>query len=173
MVKEYFHMVAEEISLFFQNLPDSAFAPTRNSLNAKILDVTETLKDQFIELVNRDVAKTNMSYFIFWIKSSLDAEFDVHCVIAKTILRIPDLVKHKQAQTMHSCLLFHIFSQQNSITIVYADRKAATGAPVNDAIVDTATGQPTPSQGLYSIWTHVPRSSLPVTRAPNRLALMG
>ncbi|KAM5219559.1 zinc finger BED domain-containing protein 5-like [Hipposideros larvatus] len=70
-VKEHLHMLAEEISSYFPNLPDTPFALARSPFTVKVEDVSETAQEEFIELINNDAARTDfstMSVTKFWIK---------------------------------------------------------------------------------------------------------
>ncbi|XP_070270292.1 LOW QUALITY PROTEIN: protein FAM200C [Myotis yumanensis] len=70
-VKEHLHMLADEISSYFPNLPDIPFALARSSFTVKVEDVPETAQEEFIKLINNDAARTDFSTMPvtkFWIK---------------------------------------------------------------------------------------------------------
>ncbi|KII72674.1 hypothetical protein RF11_15183 [Thelohanellus kitauei] len=70
-IKEHFHMLTDEISLYFPNLPYTPFALIRSPLSVNVGDVPESSQEEFIELINSDAAKTDfssMSISQFWIK---------------------------------------------------------------------------------------------------------
>ncbi|XP_040191825.1 zinc finger BED domain-containing protein 5-like [Rana temporaria] len=143
-VKEHLQMLADEISLYFPNVPDTPFALARCPFTVKIEDVPENAQEEFIDLITSDAAKndfSSMSVNKFWIKylqsypvlseivlclllpfpttylcetgfssllvikskyrSSLVAEDDLRCALAKTAPRISDLVRKKQPQCSH------------------------------------------------------------------------
>ncbi|KAM5251205.1 zinc finger BED domain-containing protein 5-like [Hipposideros larvatus] len=84
-VKEHLHMLAEEISSYFPNLPDTPFAPARSPFTVKVEDVSETAQKEFIEL-NNDAARTDFSTMPvtkFWIKC-----LQSYPALSKTMLRL-------------------------------------------------------------------------------------
>ncbi|KAM7053597.1 uncharacterized protein WM277_006691 isoform 1-T1 [Molossus nigricans] len=70
-VKEHLHMLADEISLYFPNLPDTPCALARSPLTVKVEDVPETAQEEFIEFINSDALRTDFSTMPitkFWIQ---------------------------------------------------------------------------------------------------------
>ncbi|XP_015421155.1 PREDICTED: zinc finger BED domain-containing protein 5-like [Myotis davidii] len=70
-VKEHLHMLADEISSYFPNLPETPFANARSPFTVKVEDVPETAQEEFIELINNDAVRTDFSTMPvtkFWIK---------------------------------------------------------------------------------------------------------
>ncbi|KII60967.1 hypothetical protein RF11_13940 [Thelohanellus kitauei] len=59
--KEHFHILGDEISIYFPHLPDTYFGLARSPFTVKVEDVPETSQEEFIELINSDVAKTDLS----------------------------------------------------------------------------------------------------------------
>ncbi|XP_040275677.1 protein ZBED8-like [Bufo bufo] len=85
-VKEHLHMLEDEISLYFPNLPDTPFALARSPFTVKVEDVPETAQEEFIELINNDAARTDFSTMPvtkFWIK-----HFQSYPVLSETVLRL-------------------------------------------------------------------------------------
>ncbi|XP_019509197.1 PREDICTED: zinc finger BED domain-containing protein 5-like [Hipposideros armiger] len=85
-VKEHLHMLAEEISSYFPNLPDTPFALARSPFTVKVEDVAETAQEEFIELTNNDAARTDFStmpVIKFWIKCLQSYPF-----LSETVLRL-------------------------------------------------------------------------------------
>nr|XP_056706361.1 zinc finger BED domain-containing protein 5-like [Euleptes europaea] len=85
-VKEHLHMLADEISSYFPNLPDIPFALARSPFTVKVEDVPETAQEEFIELINSDAAKTDFSTMPvtkFWIKC-----LQSYPVLSETVLRL-------------------------------------------------------------------------------------
>lgn len=85
-VKEHLHMLAEEISSYFPNLPDTPFALARSPFTVKVEDVSETAQEEFIELINNDAARTDFSTMPvtkFWIKC-----LQSYPVLSETVLRL-------------------------------------------------------------------------------------
>ncbi|XP_040275585.1 protein ZBED8-like [Bufo bufo] len=85
-VKEHLHMLEDEISLYFPNLPDTPFALARSPFTVKVEDVPETAQEEFIELINNDAARTDFSTMPvtkFWIK-----HLQSYPVLSETVLRL-------------------------------------------------------------------------------------
>ncbi|XP_015677944.1 SCAN domain-containing protein 3-like [Protobothrops mucrosquamatus] len=85
-VKEHLHMLADEISSYFPNLPDTPFALARSPFTVKVENVPETAQKEFIELVNSDAARTDFSTMPvtkFWIKC-----LQSYPVLSETVLRL-------------------------------------------------------------------------------------
>jgi hypothetical protein len=85
-VKEHLHMLADEISLYFPNLPDTPFALARSPFTFKVEDVPETAQEEFIEIINSDAARTDFSTMPitkFWIKC-----LQLYPVLSETVLRL-------------------------------------------------------------------------------------
>ncbi|XP_048344945.1 protein ZBED8-like isoform X2 [Sphaerodactylus townsendi] len=85
-VKEHLHMLADEISSYFPNLPDTPFALASSPFTVKIEDVPETAQEEFIELINSDAARTDFSTMPvtkFWIKC-----LQPYPVLSETVLRL-------------------------------------------------------------------------------------
>nr|KAF6369003.1 hypothetical protein mMyoMyo1_010410 [Myotis myotis] len=85
-VKEHLHMLADEISSYFPNLPDTPFALARSPFTVKVEDVPETAQEEFIELINNDTARTDFSTMPvtkFWIKC-----LQSYPVLSETVLRL-------------------------------------------------------------------------------------
>ncbi|KII73220.1 hypothetical protein RF11_09808 [Thelohanellus kitauei] len=159
--EKHFNLLAEEIS-YSPNLPDSPFALARSRFTVKVEYVIETSREEFIDLINSDVSKTDFSsksISQLWIKclqsysvmsetylrhlfpfpktylcptrssrllfimskfrSRLNAEVELRCVLSKTILRIPDLVKQKQAQACTDVYLVAHIVKNIFINAVY------------------------------------------------------
>ncbi|XP_060629099.2 protein FAM200C-like [Anolis sagrei] len=85
-VKEHFHMLVEEIPLYFPNLPDTPFALARSPFSVEIEDVPEGAQEEFIELINSGAAKTDFSTMPvakFWIKC-----LQSYPVLSEIVLRL-------------------------------------------------------------------------------------
>ncbi|XP_039180852.1 zinc finger BED domain-containing protein 5-like isoform X2 [Crotalus tigris] len=85
-VKEHLHMLADEISSYFPNLPDTPFALARNPFTVKVENVPETAQEEFIELINSDAARTDFSTMPvtkFWIKC-----LQSYPILSETVLRL-------------------------------------------------------------------------------------
>ncbi|XP_053431246.1 protein ZBED8-like isoform X2 [Nycticebus coucang] len=85
-VKEHLHMLADEITSYFPNLPDTPFALARSPFTVKVEDVPETAQEEFIELINSDAARTDFSTMPvtkFWIKC-----LQSYPVLSETVLRL-------------------------------------------------------------------------------------
>ncbi|XP_040275778.1 protein ZBED8-like [Bufo bufo] len=85
-VKEHLHMLEDEISLYFPNLPDTPFVLARSPFTVKVEDVPETAQEEFIELINNDAARTDFSTMPvtkFWIK-----HLQSYPVLSETVLRL-------------------------------------------------------------------------------------
>ncbi|XP_066450060.1 SCAN domain-containing protein 3-like [Eleutherodactylus coqui] len=85
-VKEHLHMLADEISSYFPNLPDTPFALARSPFTVKVEDVPETVQEEFIDLINNDAAKTDFSTMPltkFWIKC-----LQLYPILSETVLRL-------------------------------------------------------------------------------------
>ncbi|XP_040289892.1 protein ZBED8-like [Bufo bufo] len=85
-VKEHLHMLEDEISLYFPNLPDTPFALARSPFTVKVEDVPETAQEEFIELINNDAARTDFSTMPvtkFWIK-----HLQSYPILSETVLRL-------------------------------------------------------------------------------------
>ncbi|KAK1346652.1 hypothetical protein QTO34_000512, partial [Cnephaeus nilssonii] len=118
-VKEHLHMLADEISSYFPNLPDTPFALARSPFTVKVEDVPETVQEEFIELINSDAARTDFSTMPvtkFWIKC-----LQSYPVLSETVLRLllPFLTTYL-CETRFSSLLV-IKSKYRSILVVEDD----------------------------------------------------
>ena len=85
-VKEHLHMLADEISSYFPNLPNTPFALARSPFTVKVDDIPETAQEEFIELINSDAARndfSSMSVTKFWIKC-----LQSYPVLSETVLRL-------------------------------------------------------------------------------------
>lgn len=85
-VKEHLHMLADEISTYFPNLPNTPFALARSPFTVKVDDIPETAQEEFIELINSDAARndfSSMSVTKFWIKC-----LQSYPVLSETVLRL-------------------------------------------------------------------------------------
>ncbi|XP_034277935.1 zinc finger BED domain-containing protein 5-like isoform X1 [Pantherophis guttatus] len=84
--KEHLHMLEDEVSSYFPNLPDTPFALARSPFTVKIEDVPETAQEEFIELINSDAARTDfatMPVTKFWIQC-----LQSYPVLSETALRL-------------------------------------------------------------------------------------
>ncbi|XP_015685817.1 protein ZBED8-like, partial [Protobothrops mucrosquamatus] len=85
-VKEHLHMLADEISSYFPNLPDTPFALARSPFTVKVENVPGTAQEEFIDLINSDAARTDFSTMPvtkFWIKC-----LESYPVLSETVLRL-------------------------------------------------------------------------------------
>ncbi|KAM4807621.1 zinc finger BED domain-containing protein 5-like [Rhinophrynus dorsalis] len=85
-VKEHMQMLADEISSYFPNLPDTPFALARSPFTVKIEDVPENAQEEFIDLITSDAAKndfSSMSVNKFWIKC-----LQSYPVLSEIVLRL-------------------------------------------------------------------------------------
>nr|XP_008103991.1 PREDICTED: SCAN domain-containing protein 3 isoform X1 [Anolis carolinensis]XP_008103992.1 PREDICTED: SCAN domain-containing protein 3 isoform X1 [Anolis carolinensis]XP_008103993.1 PREDICTED: SCAN domain-containing protein 3 isoform X1 [Anolis carolinensis]XP_008103994.1 PREDICTED: SCAN domain-containing protein 3 isoform X1 [Anolis carolinensis]XP_008103995.1 PREDICTED: SCAN domain-containing protein 3 isoform X1 [Anolis carolinensis]XP_008103997.1 PREDICTED: SCAN domain-containing protei len=85
-VKEHLRMLADEISLYFPNLPDTPFALARSPFTVRVEDVPETAQKEFIEFINSDAVRTDFSRMPvtkFWIKC-----LPSYPVLSETVLRL-------------------------------------------------------------------------------------
>ncbi|KII66336.1 hypothetical protein RF11_14227 [Thelohanellus kitauei] len=83
IVKEHFHVLADDLSLFFENVTDTPFALARSQFTVKVEDVSEISQEEFIELINSDVAKTDFSSISSKYSIRLDVEDDVRFDLAQ------------------------------------------------------------------------------------------
>ena len=85
-VREHLKILEEEISRYFPNLPDTQFTLARSPFTIRVEDVPENAREEFIELITRDAAKSDfssMSVTKFWIKS-----LQSHPVLSEITLRL-------------------------------------------------------------------------------------
>ncbi|XP_048351811.1 protein ZBED8-like [Sphaerodactylus townsendi] len=85
-VKEHLRMLADEISLYFPNPPDTPFALASSPFTVNVEDVPETAREEFTELINSDAARTDFSTMPvtkFWIKC-----LQSYPVLSETVLRL-------------------------------------------------------------------------------------
>lgn len=85
-VKEHLHMLADEISSYFPNLPDTPFALARSPFTTKVEDVPETAQEEFIDLINSNAARndfSSMSITQFWIK-----RLQSYPILSEIVLRL-------------------------------------------------------------------------------------
>ncbi|XP_007648258.1 zinc finger BED domain-containing protein 5 [Cricetulus griseus] len=85
-MKKHLHMLAQEISWYFPNLPDVPFALARSPFTVNVEDIPEPAQEEFIELVNSDAARTDFSTLPvtqFWIKC-----LQSYPVLSETVLRL-------------------------------------------------------------------------------------
>ncbi|XP_039178217.1 SCAN domain-containing protein 3-like [Crotalus tigris] len=85
-VKEHLHVLADEISSYFPNLPDTPFALASSPFTVEVENVPETAQEEFIELINSDAARTDFSTMPvtkFWIKC-----LQSYPVLSETVLRL-------------------------------------------------------------------------------------
>lgn len=101
-VEEHLHMLADEISLYFPNLPDIPFALARSPFTLKV-DVPETAQEEFIQLINSDAARTDFSTMPvtkFWIKC-----LQSYPVLSETVLHLLPFPTTYLCETGFSSLL--------------------------------------------------------------------
>ncbi|XP_034288737.2 protein FAM200B [Pantherophis guttatus] len=85
-VKEHLHMLEDDVSSYFPNLPDTPFAFARSPFTVKVEDVPETAQEEFIELINSNAARTDfttMPVTKFWIKY-----LQSYPVLSETVLHL-------------------------------------------------------------------------------------
>ncbi|XP_054573034.1 LOW QUALITY PROTEIN: zinc finger BED domain-containing protein 5-like, partial [Eptesicus fuscus] len=121
-VKEHLHMLADEISSYFPNLPDTPFALARSPVTVKVEDVPETAQEEFIELINNDAVRTDFSTMPvtkFWIKC-----LQSYRVLSETVLHLLPFPTTYLCETGFSSLLV-IKSKYRSRLVVEDDLRCA------------------------------------------------
>lgn len=60
-IKEHLHILEEDISVYFYNLPDTPFAPARSLLTVEVDGVQKNAQEEFMELIASDAAEIDFT----------------------------------------------------------------------------------------------------------------